>query len=187
MPGGSDLRSVREIPSVFLLTRPIIATMPQGTSAISLLQPGPPAGASLHPLLSQAIGLAVFHKLFELHAVTTLDPDGSAEIHWAATPPDSALQFLAAWAISCGKVTSSVNAEQDLLAANLEHSHAIMQDYLPVPASFLQPTAALLHEFAVQMLGAEHRQQLPRQLQLYPAMNTIQADRWWPELLQRVS
>ena len=164
----------------------------QGCNAIATLQKELPSGGSaLHPLLSQAVGLAVFHVLFELKAVTTLQPDTEPQIQWLAAPLSQALQFLADLAVSSGKNIAEKSAQAALMAAVLPaEPHATLPDgFLPVPAKFLQPTAALLHEFAVQMLSPRQLHHLAGQpqLRLYPAMNTIEANRWWPELLERVS
>ncbi|KAK9834782.1 hypothetical protein WJX74_010386 [Apatococcus lobatus] len=160
----------------------------QGLSAIETLQQELPAGASIvHPLLSQAVGLAVFHVLFELKAVSTLEPDTQPKIKWLAAPPQSAVHFLVHLADSNGKTANS--AQEVFVAADLQQAGAIVPDgFLPVPAGFLQPIAALLHEFAAQMLAPRELSHLTGQpqLRLYPAMNTIEANRWWPELLERL-
>lgn len=161
----------------------------QGSDAIATLQKELPFGAStLHPLLSQAVGLAVFHVLFELKAVTTLDPDTEPQIQWLAGPSVQALQFLIDLAVGSGK-TAPVAAAQMAVDVPAEAHAALPDGLLPVPAKFLQPTAALLHAFAVQMLTPRQLHHLAGQpqMRLYPAMNTIEANRWWPELLERVS
>lgn len=147
-------------------------------------------GSTLHPLLSQAVGLAVFHTLFELKSVITLEPDIQPQIQWLAVPPMQAVQFLINLAGSSGKLTTSDTTQAALLAVDVQEANAVLPDgLLPVPARFLQPTAALLHEFAAQMLSPRQLHHLAGQpqLRLYPAMNTIEANRWWPELLERVS
>ena len=136
------------------------------------------------------MGLAVFHGLFELRAVITLDPDIQPEIQWPASSPPEAVRFLADLAVSSGKIATANAAQEDLTAAGLQQAAAIIPDtFLPVPAGFLQPTAALLHEFAAQILVPRELNHLvgQPQLRLYPAMNTIEANQWWPELLERVS
>ena len=166
--------------TVVLMEQDLLA---QGSDIIRGLQQGLPAGHHiLHPLLSQAIGLAVFHVLFEIGAVVTLEPDASPEIQWNAQPPQEALQFLDALAICSGKIVAAAAATPADLAAN----NIIPEILLPVPAGFVQPTSALLHEFAVQMLLPDRAPPPLGLLRLYPAMNTIKANRWWPELLERV-
>ena len=136
------------------------------------------------------MGLAVFHGLFELRAVITLEPDIQPAIQWPANLPPEAVHFLADLAVSSGKIATAAAAQEDLTTAGLQQAAFIIPDtFLPVPAGFLQPTAALLHEFAAQILAPRELNHLvgQPQVRLYPAMNTIKANRWWPELLERVS